>query len=95
MEKAACKEQNFPPPGAWWEEYDSNIFFPERGRLNDVAKARWTCFVCPVSAQCDEYRNKSGSEYGIWAGKFKESDAPEEVEPMPLEVTVDILHLPI
>lgn len=93
MDQAACKEKNFPPPGAWWKEYDGGIFFPERGKLDDVAKARWTCFVCPVSAQCDEYRNRSGSEYGIWAGKFKE--VPEETEPMPLEVVVDILHLPI
>lgn len=93
MEDAACRESNFPPPGAWWDTYDGNIFFPERGRLDDVNKAKWTCFVCPVSQQCDEYRDRSGSDYGMWAGRFKEK--PETEEPMPLEVVVDILHLPI
>jgi hypothetical protein len=94
MEDAACKESNFPPPGAWWSVFDPDIFFPERGRLDDVEKAKWTCFVCPVSDNCNEYRVRSGSDYGIWAGKFKEK--PEQApEPVPLDVVVDIIHLEI
>jgi hypothetical protein len=28
------------------------------------------CFGCEVRKECDEYREKTGSDFGIWAGKL-------------------------
>ncbi len=67
MEQSACRSV---PQGAWWEDHNPDIFFPERGRLDDVDKARWSCFVCPVQIECGDFQRRSGSEYGMWAGKF-------------------------
>ena len=67
MDSAACRSV---PPGAWWSEHDPDVFFPERGRLDDVDKARWSCYVCPVKIQCKDYQESTKSEYGMWAGNF-------------------------
>lgn len=41
-------------------------------------KARWTCFVCPVTQECDDYRFRSESKSGIWAGTYY--PGKEEIE---------------
>lgn len=62
MDQAACKGE------------DTNLFFPERNDLDTRRDAIMICFQCPVRAECDAYRNRTGSTYGIWAGKNAKRD---------------------
>lgn len=48
---------------------DPEWFFPGRGKSNDIEMAKFTCFVCKVSEQCNEYQARTGS-IGIWAGEL-------------------------
>lgn len=59
MKDAECRKDWVDP--AW--------FFPGRGKSNDIAMAKFACFVCPVQNECKSYRAETQSEYGIWAGE--------------------------
>lgn len=61
-EQALCKDLDLP------RKERLALFFPDRGGSQALAKA--TCAKCPVSVECDEFRIKSKSEYGIWGGKI-------------------------
>jgi WhiB family redox-sensing transcriptional regulator len=54
MKDAACKG------------IDTNIFFPERGDMDTVAKALEICSECSVQKQCRDYGNSE--RVGIWGG---------------------------
>lgn len=78
MQYSACRSV---PPGAWWTEHDPDVFFPELGGLESMNRARWSCFVCPVKVECLDYKKRTHSEYGMWAGEFStkvtSDDGPE------------------
>lgn len=42
-------------------------WFPEKGQSHNPGKI--VCIQCRVREQCDEYREKTDSRYGIWAAK--------------------------
>lgn len=65
MEQAACRDMA-PSDG----ETEPDIFFPERGQTVLGNKAIMTCFTCPVRVECKEYRKRTDTEYGIWAGEW-------------------------
>ena len=44
-----------------------DMFFPERGRNNNIAKAQRVCVSCPVRDECFSYGYRN-DERGIWGG---------------------------
>lgn len=54
---AACRGQDATP------------FFPSRGGSTRPAKV--LCARCPVKIECADYAERTGSEYGVWAGKLR------------------------
>lgn len=46
---------------------DPNIFFPERGGSNKLAKA--ICKDCSVRIACLDYAIKTNQQQGIWGGQ--------------------------
>ncbi len=59
MDWAACINMGNTPEGI-------ATFFPARGGNTREAKA--ICATCRVGRQCDEYGDKTESEYGVWNG---------------------------
>lgn len=57
MDRAACV-------GA-----DPELFFPARGKTDDVAVAKAICRSCPVSTDCLEHALVNGERHGVWGGK--------------------------
>jgi hypothetical protein len=53
-------------------EIEPDKFFPERGHTAVANEAILACFGCKVRKQCDDYKERTGTEYGIWAGEFTE-----------------------
>jgi WhiB family transcriptional regulator, redox-sensing transcriptional regulator len=47
---------------------DPNWFFPERGESHRSGKK--VCATCPVIIECAEYRERSGTEFGMWGGQM-------------------------
>lgn len=45
---------------------DPNIFFPERGAVQDIRLAKKTCEGCAVRSQCREYGEME--RFGFWGG---------------------------
>lgn len=66
MDRAECKGK------------DISLFFPERGKLVNADIARFYCSFCPVKIECRDYQQRTGNEYGIWAGEF--ANKKEEVD---------------
>lgn len=58
MDQAACRDE------------DPELFFPEKGQTDIGNAAIMVCFGCPVRRECDDYRNRTGTEHGIWAGTY-------------------------
>ena len=57
--------------GAWIEDgdcrgMDTSIFFPERGKKSETAKA--ICDECPVREPCGVHGVVSPEKFGIWGG---------------------------
>jgi WhiB family redox-sensing transcriptional regulator len=44
-----------------------DIFFPERGQPH--MEAQMVCFGCPVRNNCEDYRTRTGQQWGVWGGK--------------------------
>lgn len=65
MEQAACSGMA-PEDGS----REPDVFFPEVGQAILGNKAIITCFDCPVREECKDYKARTGTEYGIWAGEF-------------------------
>lgn len=58
MRDAACGDE------------DPELFFPEKNETAKGNKAIMICFSCPVRRECEDYRERTGTEYGIWAGSY-------------------------
>lgn len=58
MSEAACKDT------------DPDLFFPEKGETDKGNAAIMVCFSCPVRRDCEDYRTRTNTEYGIWAGSY-------------------------
>ena len=54
------------------------LFFPERGQAHLGNQARLACLVCPVRAECREYRKRTDTAHGIWAGELYSRDGKKE-----------------
>lgn len=46
------------------------MFFPEKGQSAKGNDAIMLCFECPVRAECQDYRKRTGTNYGIWAAEY-------------------------
>jgi hypothetical protein len=51
---------------------DPSLFFPEKGQTAKSIEAQIACFRCEVREACREYKVKTHSTDGIWAGEFSE-----------------------
>jgi|GEM_PF-2576474 WhiB family redox-sensing transcriptional regulator len=47
---------------------DPDLFFPERGDVLGVARAKAICLGCPVTAECLRYALEAKEKQGIWDG---------------------------
>lgn len=63
MEDAACAGM-IPARG------EPDPFFPEKGQATIVQTAQRICMTCPVILACREYRQETGSSYGVWAAQL-------------------------
>lgn len=63
------------------EQVPVTAFFPTRGASQKEAKD--VCSRCPVGAECDDYANRTRTQYGIWNGRIRKRgpDEPDEWEP--------------
>lgn len=72
MEQAACRGMAPAYPG------EPDPFFPERGQALVGNQALITCFKCPVRVECDDYKKRTNTEFGIWAGKYSKRGGEDE-----------------
>lgn len=70
-EQAACKGK-------------SHLFFLERGQSSKPAKA--ICATCTVGAECEDYRRRTKTEYGIWNGRTAKRYSADEASQSPVTV---------
>ena len=61
MERSACSEVTDPET--------LNAFFPDRGYSHRKALA--VCARCPVTAECEDYAQRTHTEYGVWGGQIR------------------------
>ena len=59
---------------AWQEDAlcaqtDPELFFPERGGVRFVRKAKSICGDCTVRDECLEYALANDERFGVWGGK--------------------------
>lgn len=73
MKKAACRGK--APNNARRPEGEllEDPWFPERGQTDLANEAMTACFHCPVRKECRDYRKRTGSTYGIWAGEYADN----------------------
>lgn len=50
-------------------------WFPGKGHSLNTGKI--ICFTCPVRAECEDYKDRTKSEWGMWAGTIKKRDEEE------------------
>lgn len=48
-----------------------DIFHADKGRSKDRLEAMMTCMRCPVQVECQDYRARIDSNFGIWGGKLE------------------------
>lgn len=70
MKRAACAGK---APDVRKDPKARDPWFPGKG--HSLNTGRNVCFVCPVRAECKDYQQRTGSEYGMWAGQIVK---PEE-----------------
>lgn len=59
MDRAACINE------------DPEIFFPDKTELHTKGNEAITiCFSCRVRAECKDWKVRTGSKFGIWAGEI-------------------------
>jgi hypothetical protein len=57
---------------------DLTLFFPERGRHDLAARAKWVCAGCPVAPAClaDALAAPCSADHGIRGGTTREERRP-------------------
>lgn len=63
MKRAAC---NGKAPNKRKNPEAKDLWFPEKGESTNPGKI--ICFTCRVRTECEEYRVRTGSDKGMWAG---------------------------
>jgi WhiB family transcriptional regulator, redox-sensing transcriptional regulator len=64
------------PPRSWLDlaacrEVDPEIFFPistTGAAIGQVREAQAICARCPVTAECLDWAQRMGPDYGVWGG---------------------------
>lgn len=51
-------------------------WFPGKGHSLNTGKI--VCFTCPVRKECKDYRDRTKSRYGMWAGEILKRDEDED-----------------
>lgn len=70
MTRANCRGK--APTDARTNPDSRDPWFPGKGHSLNVGKIE--CFTCPVRAECADYRDRTGSTHGMWAGEIKNKD---------------------
>lgn len=50
-------------------------WFPRKGESQNPGKI--LCFTCPVRAECHDYKVRTGSHDGMWAGQIEKRKKDE------------------
>lgn len=66
MKQAACLGK---APNRRKDPDAKDPWFPEKGESTNTGKI--ICFTCPVREECDDYRKRTHSKEGMWAGKIE------------------------
>lgn len=53
-------------------------WFPGKGHSLNIGKI--ACFTCPVRNECKDYRERTGSQYGMWGGEIPKRDEDEDID---------------
>lgn len=69
MRRASCAGQ---APNLRKDPDARDPWFPGKGHSLNTGKI--VCFTCPVRAECADYRDRTDSTYGMWAGQIKNRD---------------------
>lgn len=72
MKRASCAGQ---APNLKQDPEARDPWFPGKGHSLNAGKI--VCFTCGVRAECEDYRVRTGSTYGMWAGKIVNKDEKE------------------
>lgn len=74
MRRAACAGK---APDQKADPDARDPWFPGKGHSHNTGKI--ICFTCPVRAECEDYRVRTNSTHGIWAGKLAKPEDEEDV----------------
>lgn len=69
MHDANCAEKS---PNYRKDPDARDYWFPAKGESPNDGKI--ACFTCPVRAECKGYRDRTGSDFGMWGGEIKKRD---------------------
>lgn len=69
MTRAACAGK---APNKRADPKTPDPWFPGKGESHNTGKI--ACFTCPVRAECADYRDRTDSRFGMWAGVIKPKD---------------------
>lgn len=65
MKRAACAGK---APNIRENPEATDPWFPGKGQSLSTGKI--ACFTCHVRAECADYRDRTGSNHGMWAGEI-------------------------
>lgn len=51
------------------KNYDTNVFYPAPGDVDNLRLAKSICKECSVRQECLEYALENSERFGIWGGK--------------------------
>lgn len=73
MRRASCAGR---APDKRTDPDSVDLWFPERGESANAGKI--VCFTCPVRPECADYRTRTDSRYGMWAGVIPKKEKDDE-----------------
>jgi len=73
MSRASCAGQ---APNKRLTPDEPDPWFPARGESANVGKI--ICFTCPVRPECADYRDRTNSAHGMWAGVIAKKEKDDE-----------------
>lgn len=74
MKRAACAGK--APTDARTNPDSRDPWFPGKGHSLNTGKM--VCFTCPVRAECKDYKKRTGSVHGMWAGQIESKEEDEQ-----------------
>jgi len=73
MKRASCAGK---APNVRKDPDARDPWFPGKGHSLNTGKM--VCFPCPVKAECLDYKKRTGSVHGMWAGRIENKKEEED-----------------